>query len=281
MRLNTLVTGIQGIPPINSTGTSTVNLLVGRRYHALLLQFMVAGVLATQAEIEACVSEVRLIVNGKLMRRFSAADAYKILGLNGIGFNAGFLPIYFSEPNRASVMDEELTSWDLKDENSFTLEIDMTVGAAAIVWSGVMVYDYLRNVNPQTQQPFKQIVKWLKQGFNLGSGEVDIDNLPKSNPIQRIHIFTAEATRVRVKSDSIDVYDETSEQNEARLAAYGLVQQADTLPAVFDYTQQLSDYLPVVGKDGTLLNDLNVKVTMANAANNVTFITEATSPNFN
>lgn len=273
MRLRTLLTNISGVPAAGTSGDVTIDVPANARYHAIVLEVMVNGVHATPAEIRSALTNIQFIVNGNVIRQFSATDAQQILLLNGETLVNGFLPVYFSEPWRADYMDEEITSWDLAGERSFTIQIAATAPANPLTIRGYRIYDFKRNTIDG--KPFASIVKWVKQSLNASLGENDFDQIPKTFPIQRIHCFAASAaiTRTRVRSDSVEIFDQTFAQNGETLAPYGLAQQANSFPIVFDYTQQIRDFLPVVGSDGSPLRDLNLKLTLA-SAQPVYFITE-------
>lgn len=273
MRLRTLITNISGVPAASTSGDVTMEIPANARYHAIVFEILVNGVAATAAEIRAALTNIQFMVNGTLLRQFSATDAQQVLLLNGESLRDGYLPVYFSEPWRADVMDEEVTSWDLAGQRTFTIQIAATAPASGLTLKGYRIYDYKRNV--VGDRPFYEIIKWVKQTFNAATGENDYDQIPKTNPIQRIHCFAASAaiTRARVRSDSVEIFDQTFAQNATTLAAYGLVQQTNSFPIVFDYTQQIRDFLPVVDSNGSPLRDLNVKLNMA-SAQNVTFLIE-------
>lgn len=272
MRLKTLLTNISGVPAASTSGDVTIDIPANARYHALFLEVTVGGVAATAAQIATALTNIQVIVNGNVIRQFSAADAQQYVLLNGGTLRDGYLPIWFSEPARASVMDEEVTSWDLAGQRSFTLQIAATAPAGGLGLRGYRIYDYMRNL--VNGKPFAQIIKWVKQSYNAAAGENDFDQIPKQWPIQRIMVFGASATltRIRVRSDSVEVFDQTFAQNASTLADYGLVQQANSLPVVFDYSQQIRDFLPVIGADSSPLRDLNVKLTCA-TAQNISFVT--------
>lgn len=273
MRLRNLLTNISGVPAASTSGDVTIDIPANARYHAINLEILVNGVAATAAEIRTALTNLQFIVNGNVLRQFSATDAQQILLLNGETLTNGFLPVFFSEPWRADVMDEEITSWDLAGQRSFTIQIAATAPATGLSIRGYRIYDFKRNAIGG--KPFAQVIKWVKQSFNAAIGENDFDQIPKQWPIQRILCQAAAAaiTRVRVRSDSVEIFDQTFAQNGQTLQSEGLVQQANSFPIVFDYTQQIDDALPVLGQDGSPLRDLNLKFTMG-SAQNISLLTE-------
>jgi len=61
----------QGFNNVAAGGMATTKLPRNRRYHALFLQYKTN---AAQATIEADITQIRLLVNSKVIRAFSAAE---------------------------------------------------------------------------------------------------------------------------------------------------------------------------------------------------------------
>lgn len=271
MRLVNFLTGIEGVA---ASQTATINVPINRRYHAINLFYTAAGV---AADVVAGISRVRISVNGVLMRNLTPTQILAIAALNtnkwvGSHFAVvlGELPIYFSEPWRASVIGEEATSWPVYNDigvTTMTIQIDFT----AVVAPGLRalgIFDYERNQNGNTQ--FLTPIKQLPYSYNVAIGDFDITTLPIQFPIHRIHLFGASAiSAVSVEADSTRVLEATVEQNARILAAHGIDGLGITglqFPIVFDYDQQLSSPLRVS-------NNLVVRLTSA-GAQSVTAIVE-------
>jgi Viral coat protein P2 N-terminal domain len=271
MRLVNYLTGIEGVA---ASQTATINCPINRRYHQINLFYTAAGV---AADVTLGISRVRISVGGTLMRNLTPAQILAIAALN---FNKwvqadfapalGELPIYFSEPWRASVVGEEATSWPIYSDlgtPTFTVQIDFTAVAAPGL-SALAVFDYARNVSDNQQ--FLTPIKQLPFAYNVPTGIFDITTLPINFPIQRIHLFGASAiTNIEVVRDSEKVQESTVAQNARILAAHGLDGAGITglqFPIVFDLDQQLSSPLVVS-------RDLDVRITSA-AGQTVTAIVE-------
>lgn len=93
--------------------TATLNLPATRIYHGVRLVYttVTAGG-ATQANMEAELTEIRIKVNGKVQRRLSAAHIFALNAYRGKAFETGLLPIFFSEPWRRTV--QQLCCWTEK-----------------------------------------------------------------------------------------------------------------------------------------------------------------------
>lgn len=263
MRTINYVNGIEGVI---SGGTSTVNVPINRRYHALKL-FVGATISGTPStDPTAILDYVRLIVNGTPMRDLTPAQILAIADLNGQTVGAGELPIWFSEPWRASVIGEESTSWDMFGQTKFVVEVKFKSGLTVPTLAVLASYDFGRNVSDG--KPFLAIVKQLQQTYNAPSGNYDVTTLPIRFPIQRVLLQTSTGAinSIEVYRDNDKVYEGTAAQNTRFLADYGLDGTAFSFPYVADYEQQISSPL-IVDKD------LNVRVNSA-SANTLTVVTE-------
>lgn len=247
---------INGVEGVAASSTATVNIPIDRRYHALKLFVSATG----ETDATAIVDQVQLYVNGVLQRNLTATQFIKIALLNGITAGTGEIPIYFSEPWRASVTGEEATSWDLFGASKCTLQITFKA-VTAPVCSVQASYDYGRNLDGD--KPFLAIVRQLTQAYNAPSGTFDIVTLPTQNPLQRVHLSMSanSISSVEVYRGSEKVHEGTLSQNARFLADYGMNSTAFTFPVVFDFDQQISNPL-VVRNQG----DLNIRPTTTGAA---------------
>lgn len=269
MRLKTYINGIEGVAV---GGIAVGNVPINRRYHALkaFVGATISG--SPSTDPTAILDYVRLIVNGVVIRDVTPAQLLAIADLNGQTVGAGELPMWFSEPWRASVLGEEATSWDMFGQTKFVAEFKFKSGITAPSLKLLASYDYARNVNGD--KPFLSIVKQLSQTYNAPSGKYDITTLNINWPIQRILLqaSTGNVTAAEVYRDSELVHEATSGENARFLADYGLDGTAFSYPIVFDYDQQISSPL-VVEKD------LNVRAT-SSASNQLNVLVEQRAPGY-
>lgn len=241
MRINDPITGINGVAV---GGVANVNLDVGRRYHDLTFYYKSN---ANQATIEADILYIHLFVNGTLIREIIPAELFRENAANGKAFVAGEIPIFFSEPWRASVMSEEATSWDMFGQLTFTAKIGISGSATAPAITGVASYDFLRNVD-QNGNPALNIVKWVRNTFNLSSGLQTLTAFEKGFLYQRMTLTTSagqEISAVLVQHRSNVIRNVTRTEIANTLAKYSITQQAATTLLYWDYTQQITDALEV------------------------------------
>jgi hypothetical protein len=103
---------------------------VNRRFHwlkLLPLANLTAGGTAITAAADI-IDTVELYVSGKMQRNVTAAWLQKWAAFNGLAIQPNCVGIYFSEPARASVTDEQASAWDLTDESAFTIRVKFKPG---------------------------------------------------------------------------------------------------------------------------------------------------------
>lgn len=271
-RLTDRITGINGVAP---GGVATAELPTSpRRYHSLTLHYKTN---ANQATIEADILFIRLAVNGVQQREFTAAELIAENAANGIPFVAGEIFIPFSEPKRATVMEEQATSWDLDGQSSFTLSVVIAGTAVAPTLNGYAEFDHIRNDgNKEQGRTGANIIRWVRNTIVCAAaGDFDVKTLPKGI-VQRMTIYgpVSAPTAVKVMQGSKTVHDLTRAEITSRLSRYGITQPANALAIWYDYTQQIVDALPVLPGD-----DYNVKLTAADAQN-FTVLTQVRVPGF-
>ncbi|WP_299394630.1 major capsid protein P2 [Pelagibius sp.] len=225
---------------------ATLELAVGDLvYYDLLIQYgtSTAGG-PTRANMEAEITQVAIKINGKVQRVFSAAQLFAIQEVNGIQVADGFLPIFFAEPWRRSVAGEEVLAWGMSDVDTFTVEIDIAPGATNPTLEA-------RATINRVARPLGPIVKWRR--FSVDASAVGIRNLttlPKLDAYFRMHAFTANIGNVEVTVDQREHWNLADAQARTIYANNGLTVPASITSVIFDYTQQVSNALPMVSGEG-------------------------------
>lgn len=224
MRRINYINGISGVAP---GGVATLNLQLNRRYHGLKIFASVTETVSGNATASDdptdVIDNVKLIVNGVVIRDLTPAEIIKLAQANFGGVAVtDHIPIFFSDPTRATVIGEEATSWDMFGQNSFVLEIKLKAGTTNPKVTTQASYDFGRNVSGG--KPFLNIVKQHSLTYNAPQGEFDIVNLPINLPIQRLHIepSTGTVSSCEVDSDGETVFEATKTENDALHVDYGI-----------------------------------------------------------
>ena len=256
---------------VAASQTATLDLPVDRRYHNICLRFTSTdGSSAVQAVNEADVTQIRVIVDGKVQRTFSSRELFDINTLNGIAYSASLLPIYFSEPWRRSALDEESLAWATSNVSTFSVEVDLGAGATGPALSSILTTDAL-------QGPMQSIVKWHRRTIAAaGAGVVSYSDFPRRDTYLRQHLSetaAADITAVDVSVDNFTVLDVSDAQNSDYLADQAFAPVADNFHIVHDHTQRIADGLPMVKLNGRRVSDFRIDLTHANT-NNITVISE-------
>jgi hypothetical protein len=235
MRRKIVLTSINGVA---AGQTATLDLPAGgRRYFSVFAKYKTN---AAQATIEADITEIRVIVNGKVQRRFSTADLFVVNATNGLAFVLGMIPILFAEPRRRTWQGEEGLAWGTVGVNTFRIEFDIAGAAAAPTLTAWAEVD-------DVPAPLGPITKWYKETFNAtGAQTLNITTLPKRDSYARIHARTALVTRAKATVDGLEVYDLSRDEAVAALPRRtALAMQANNFSVIFDDSDQVTDALPM------------------------------------
>lgn len=233
--------------------TSVLRLPRNRRYHAIFLQYKTN---AAQATIEADLTAIRVKVNGKIVREFSAAQLYVILGLNGIAFTLGMVPILFSEPKRRTPEGEEylaLNAYETLGIGDVDIEVDVAGGAAAPTLAAFASFDFERPADVHANPLLQTVMHWVKRvtpcaaAFPVAAPLTPANYFPNVNGwLHRAHFFDAVMTQGILRTGATPRWNATTVQIPALLIPYGLTKQANTFHMALDADQQYVNglYLP-------------------------------------
>jgi len=267
MRRINYINGISGVAP---GGVATLNMPRERRYHGLKIfasvTETVAGNSTASSDPADVIENVKLIVNGIAIRDLTPAQIVKLAQANFGGIAVtDHIPVFFSDPTRATIIGEEATAWDMFGQSTFVMEVKLKGGTTNPQVTVQASYDFGRNRNKGA--PFLNIVKQHALTYNAPAGEFDIVNLPIDLPIQRMHIEPSGGTisLVEVEADGETVHEATKSENDALHLDYG-IDSPFGYSVIFDHEQQLTSPLKVQ-------RSLNLKPTFS-ASNNATIVLE-------
>lgn len=226
--------------------TATVDLPVGGvTYHALQLNYSTTNAGgATKANMEKEIKEIRLNVDGKVQRRFSAAELFAINAFNSRAVKNGLLTVFFSEPWRRGVVGEDSLAWGTADLQTFQVEVDIAAIARAPTLSAKAYVERVgREMGP--------IVKWRRH--NIPAAATGVHNwttAPRQDAYYRVHAFSSDIADVEVTVDQREVFSATRNQINALYEDLKLAPQAKIFHVAFDPTQRVSDALTMFVGDG-------------------------------
>lgn len=109
---------------------------LGQTYLMMMFYFTIAGAAATKAQIQAQVTNIRVVVDGITKFELSGTDAVYIAeyyrpGIVGTGCvgNTGVVPIFFARPWMEALQNQDAPAYGLAGVDSFTVEINLGAGA--------------------------------------------------------------------------------------------------------------------------------------------------------
>jgi len=265
---------LRKMPSPNSVGagqTATFDLPTGAvKYHSLMFKYQESGAPANQANIETDLTEIRINVNGRTQRVFSAAQRNKINAFYGIPFSTGLLKEFFSEPWRRTPQGEDALGWGTDGLATLQVEVDIVAGATS------PVLDLWAEISDVRET--MGIIKKMRR-FQIGVtsvGDRQVQNLPRvGTSYYALHAFEGadgDITNVQVKTNNLIRFDAPSDIVNAVYGAESLTDQSGMFSVSFDRTRRVGDALSMAN-----VSDYLLTATMANATD-FTIVTEEAGP---
>lgn len=247
---------------INAVGagqTATLDLSTGLRYNKITLNYERGGAAATQAQMISDIEEVRIKVDGKVQRIFSAAQLFDYNSIDGYSVTSGFLDIYFAEPHRRSANGEDALAWGTANVQTFQMEIDIAAGAVSPVLSASMeVDDANTNMGP--------IVKWRRRNVSVsGAGLISVTDFDKLNAYYSILAYSTDINAIALKLDQNEKVDATVAELNNLYSAHGVAPPAGTTLLAFDYDGRVSSALALKDSTGRMVSEFLLQFDMAAA----------------
>ncbi len=251
MRITEPIAGIEGVA---SGADATVKIPTNRRLHQVRL--FAQGTNSVPATVYGVdvIDTVFQYVGTRLIRIITGAELLFLSAFNGITRTQSTdgLAIYYSDPKRASVMDEQVTAWDLFGVSEMTLKVRLKSGLTGVTLAAEMDYDDGFSTNAAGARVLN-IVK-QEPTFVSAASIQDLTQIVADYPIQRIYLAPDAGVSINsvkvVVNDTQTVLETTAARNKAKLAEYGLVAPTPgngaIFPIAFDANGQLFDGLPAV-----------------------------------
>lgn len=236
---------VSGIEGVAASATPTIKIPSNRRLHWLKFFASAAGPTVNAAVIDT----VFVYVRGKIQRTITGQELLDLAALYGYTMAAADgIPMFFSEPKRASVMDEQVSAFDLFGED-MTVKVSLKAPATPVL-NVIMAHDDGFTTNEQGQR-VRNVVRQTPNYFNAGA-VYDITALDRTFPIHRVYLYPPVGTTISkvkvVLNNAVTIHELTPAQNAAVLKDYGMVAPAPgagaMYPLIFDVEQQFFSALP-------------------------------------
>ena len=269
------IPGFNGVAP-GATG-ATCNLAVGNQiYDSLKLSITKNGALVTLANLGTDVNEIRLVADGRILRRFTPAlllsylQSKNLLGTltNGDAAPAAIASVYlpFTDPTRPTVEGQEFTALGTADVGQLLLQIDFKDPGGAPVYavSGVAQV----RIGAKSVRVFET---WQIESFTSVNGVANLNTLSTVDDYLGLIFNLSTITRIKVTVDSQIVFDAFKADVESLLRANNLdAVSTNYFPLFWDGTRQLTDALPMTVKDAkgqvvARVSTFNVEITATSA----------------
>jgi hypothetical protein len=175
-------------------------------------------------------TSVKQIVNGVNMRDISPANILSICQMCGYVPQFGELPLLYTEPWRNVNHHNEVESWDVSGQQTFSLQLGIAGNVYSPGLSGIAEYDYQQNATRVKKGSATALVAFLQpvaqHQFTWPgvSGRNDVNMLPFSYPISRIWVVggtPGQIYQLEVYQDGNKILEATTQQVQQLYAEYG------------------------------------------------------------
>lgn len=189
-------------------GKTTNDLPRDRRYHVLFLEFNCdAG--NTLADIKASIGKIRILLNGVEQWNITATKLISLYQQRGLPVFDGFLPIYFSEEQARTKMEEVNLAWDVTDRRISSFQIEVEIKAGVVNPSLEAHAEYVPGNPAAGIGLIKKLMGQTVQVATAGARAVTIDTLPPIGGLHALHCFEAAAgdiERIALKVDTVEEF---------------------------------------------------------------------------
>lgn len=204
-----LTTRMPSFEGVTAGSTATLRLPIGRTYEKLLISY--SGVTLEQ------MTEVRLIGNGKTVRRYVGAGLVDVINqFDRQNAAAGLLTLNLTRPGLITKAGREdtLLGTGVRPTEQYpvtltTLQLEIDIDSAAL--APVMSCKAVQS----SPRPLDKIMKVRRFGYApSASGEFEIADLPRGDLINRIVFESANITALRVERDNRVIFERTKAEND-------------------------------------------------------------------
>ena len=258
-KIFTTLSDVKGVPNASDSSKVTFTIPAGTNPGAgrvLNFRLLVSkgGAAATLAEIRAALREFAFNLGTETVQRLKVSEIFLEQIINGYVPENGIVDIFFAEPWRATVTDEEVLAPDLRNYPAASIEIDVVNDATALSFQLDQEYDERQKVDGAGKPVLGMIGKSV-QIENVGGGTASFLVNTLNGPLQRAFLqypSTATVSRVKIMQGETVLYDRVQTTSKkgltAQLKGMGISIPANftdysgtwsTWPLVFDNNQQL------------------------------------------
>ena len=190
--------------------TATLNCPVGLTYDLISIEYSGKKANGTDDITLDDLKNIEVRVNGKTIQTFKdGLELDRINQYHGRGAANGILNIWFIRPEMANLNAQRLTALGTQDVQTLSLHIDGESTLTSLALSAKAIQSEPQNLGAIVK------VKAFPVSFAV-SGEVEIDNLPRSGGVMIgcMHLFKSDISNVEVEINSIKAFDSSKAYSE-------------------------------------------------------------------
>ena len=277
LRRNVPLPSFEGVA---AGSTATLNVPRSGTYYQIDLEYRRGATLATEAQFASDITEIRLLIDGKTIRRHSAQDIIDLCKHYGVPFSAGYVHLFFWEPWADNAQSQEIFVLGTNNTRSITIEVDIAGGATSPALKAIAK----KTAAPNDLGTIRKIRKF--QVAVAGTGLLNYQTLPTQDSYKALHLKSTDIDDVEVIVNTAQVFKETADNMAAVLNSNPKLDHVTGFFHVdFDEACRLEDFLPMtnyivytengqlVRKNDGAIGDFQLNINM-NAANNFTLLAE-------
>lgn len=240
------IVSLKDFSSVGANQRATLDIAPGPVFHGLFFEFKRGGALATQAQMEADISLIRLKLNGKVQREFTPAQLFKILAAYNQPIVTGYLYVPFSEPWARTPLGEDGLAWGTGEGvETFQISVDIAAGVPSPELKAFAEVSYEKRAIGFIKKWRSNQVPITKTGINSYSPEIQ-----PLDSYAAIHCFSASISNVEVETDRNERFEGSKTFLDALYRQKGITPQAGVTHIMFNQTGRPEDALPMVVVDG-------------------------------
>lgn len=174
------------------------------------------GGTASNADPTQVITSIQQLVNGVPVRDIEPDHILRYVMAQGYYPNLGELPLLYTNPQRNKIQRNDVTSWDLFGQSTFSLKFNISATASQPSVTGSMEFDFLRNVRMENNKEvvFLEPTAQHQYGFSIAAGRNDITTLPFDFPISRLWFLGSSPgniTQIEIYQDGNKWFEATTQ----------------------------------------------------------------------
>lgn len=250
---------LRNVANVAASKTAVIDVPIGPRYHSITLAHGYASGTNTIAAAATNITEIRVIVNGTIVRQFSGTQLRDFNLLNGTAYDClgvpntapgVTVPLFFAEPWRGLAVDRDALAWKTNLWNSFRIEVDLSSASTPTLTGSAIVDD----MKAKTNEP---ITKIIRQTLAAAGTSYDIATMDRRGWLQQLSVYpdsggSNTATKIIIRRNGTIVTELPYADNKQFLTQNNMTpvasgRTATIFDVVFDHDDLLASSLQLEG----------------------------------